>query len=148
MPAWPRVDLRCLALPVVAVALLGCPVGAEQRSLTECDPRDLFGSKCSGASCHSGTGLGPGGVNLVDPNLEERLVDVPATYPGLTDCPTSPEKLIDRESPERSLLLRKVLGTHLCGQAMPIPNPPYSLNTAELELIECYVRSFSDLEEP
>lgn len=113
----------CALLPFCGM-LSGCPLGSEldnaqqQYGLrNDCAPV-LLEQNCSGLSCH-GKGATRGGIDLVSPDLPERLLDQPATYPGLTGCPTPPELLVDSQSPDSSLLLKKVEGRQQCGDAMP-----------------------------
>jgi hypothetical protein len=63
------------------------------------------------------------GSNLVleGPNLGERLSQTQAQYQGVTNPKSCVPGnwIIDRDNPENSLLLKKVLGTQECGDSMP-----------------------------
>jgi len=138
--------LLCALVPFCGL-LSGCPLGSEldnsqqQFGLrNDCAPV-LLEQNCSGPTCH-GKGAKTGGIDLLSPGLPERLLNQPATYPRLTDCPSPPELLIDSQSPESSLLLRKVEGRQQCGDAMPPDSdthPEFRLSDEELACLSEWV---------
>lgn len=145
---------RVFLLSLLGLWAVACPEGAnlenamkyhEARRGQECDARPIFEERCSGAICHGENGEeGPaGGVDLVSPGVEDRVYNVAASYKNVSDpeaCPSTPELLINPASPEASLMLTKLSGTHSCGDAMPIPNPP-GLSSSEQECIRRWVLS-------
>jgi hypothetical protein len=135
-----------------ALTLSGCPTGGTLEDPdrfvggTSCDAKALLQERCAGSICHEGNDA-LGGVDLVADGVEARLVGVPASYENVEtnpeDCPTnSPELLIDPNNVEASLLLTKLLGTHACGDPMPIPNPP-GLTEAEIECLTQWARGLA-----
>jgi hypothetical protein len=55
------------------------------------------------------------------------MLDMPATYMDVlnpADCPPTAELLINRASPAESLFLKKLNGTHSCGEQMPNAGVP------------------------
>lgn len=116
---------------VASLTLSGCPTGGSLEDPDQyhgggCDIPAILAT-CAGPICHDPGGSG--GVDLISPGVEGRLVGVPATYQNVEvspeTCPTdNPELLIDPNNIDNSLMLTKLLGTQACGYAMPIPNPP------------------------
>ncbi len=104
------------------------PAGVGGDAGEACDAKPIFAARCAGSICHEGDGNSAvGGVDLLAPGVEQRLLAVPATYTNvsnLEDCPEQPELLIDPDDPTKSLLLTKIFNTHQCGTGMPTPNPP------------------------
>lgn len=138
---------------VAALLVAGCPTGADLEDpdsffADSCDATPIFESSCGTNLCHeTEDGLAPfGGVDLLAPGVEERLLNRPASYENVHDpgaCPRGqPELLIDTENPEESLLLTKLTGEHACGEAMPTPNPPNELSEQN---IDCVRRWIADL---
>lgn len=88
-------------------------------------------SYCGGGTCHYDTASLEAGSDLalwsresnaLLPGVEARLVNVPATYHNVHNpeaCPTEPELLINPTDVEQSLILKKLTGTHACGNEMP-----------------------------
>ena len=93
-----------------------------------CDAKPIFEARCAGSICHTAEGGSVvGGVDLLAPGVEQRLLGMPATYANVSnpeECPDQPELLLDPDDPAKSLLLTKIFNTHQCGSGMPTPNPP------------------------
>jgi hypothetical protein len=103
----------------------------------DCDlPRVI--EYCGGATCHydnatpevaSGLVLWNRQENQMVPDIETRLVGVPASYrnvPDLENCPIEHELLVDPSDVERSLLLAKLEARQTCGVEMPkFPYPEW-----------------------
>lgn len=144
----------------VALTLTGCPTGGDLEDPDRfgpggtggpgpsdgCDVPAYFQQGCAGNICHDPGG--PGGVDLISPGVEDRLVGVPATYDnvevGLENCPTdNPELLIDPNDIENSLLLTKVLNQQACGYGMPMPYiaPPA---TEDLDCLRAWAQGLVD----
>lgn len=128
---------------------MACPQGGDledpERFLDPageaCDAKPIFAASCAGSICHDGDAP-LGGVDLLAPGVEDRLLGVPASYANVSnpeDCPEQPELLIDPENPAQSLLLTKIHGTHQCGDGMPVPNPP-GLAANDRDCIESWVQ--------
>lgn len=146
-----------LAIPGLVLSLLvaGCLDGAELDNAAEfkapdistgtCDPTDIFADRCSGSICHGAGDAGPpgGGVELIAAGFESGLVDQPASYPNLSDCPTTAELLIDSSDPSASLMLKKLTGTHSCGDGMPVPYPVTALSDDEYACVELWVNDLA-----
>jgi hypothetical protein len=94
-------------------------------------------SYCGGSSCHYDTSSQEVGSSLALWNrdeqrlmdgLEASLINKPAEYHNVLsgDCPSEPELLVDTSDVERSLILKKLLGTQSCGDDMPkFPYPEW-----------------------
>ncbi|HEY3497652.1 MAG TPA: hypothetical protein VGK73_23300 [Polyangiaceae bacterium] len=93
---------------------------------------------CGGGTCHysnaaqelaSSLALWDRQAGQMVENVQERLVNAPATYHNVVDpenCPAEAELLIDPSDVERSLLLRKLAGMQTCGAEMPkFPYPEW-----------------------
>ncbi len=144
---------RILLLLACAPCFTACPSGAELEgaqnwaptSTEFCDPTPIFETECAGGACHgSDRMMTPlGGVNLIAPGVNDRLIDQPAAYPTLNDpnCPTdAPELLVSSVEQSRSLLLTKLNGEHACGAAMPIPREANYLSDDDIECITSYIK--------
>lgn len=139
---------------LMCLFLTGCPGGAELDNAEQifesavqddsggeaCDATRVFVKSCGlGGGCHQSLDDGTpplGGVDLVAPDVEARLVDVQATFPNYPECAGTPALLIDSENLEESYLWKKVNNTHgECGDGMPTPY----FNSSRLSLtdIEC-----------
>lgn len=128
------------ALTIVggAVLLLGCPGELEnpERFLGDggipqsCPdiPQELFVQRCAGSICHEGPNAAAG-LDLVLPNVESRLIDVPGR-----DCQGL---LVDPVLPEASLLYQKLSPLPDCGSPMPIGKP--ALDGFELECVREWI---------
>lgn len=118
-------------------------------------------SYCGGATCHYDTASQEVGSSLalwhretesLLEDVETRLVNVPATYHNVQnseDCPSEPELLIDPTDVEQSLVLKKLLGTHTCGDEMPrFPYPEWGTVSVpgpqREQLVDC-VREWLEL---
>jgi hypothetical protein len=107
-----------------------------------CDAPLIFESRCAGGICHSlEEGTVSGGVDLISDGVAGRLLDQPATYPGLTGCPTEPELLVNSADPSRSLMLLKLTDTHACGDAMPVPHASQALSESDYSCVSRWVVS-------
>ncbi len=91
-------------------------------------PNGLFVKSCAGSICHEGANAAAG-LDLIAPNVESRLVDIPGR-----DCPGL---LVDPVLPETSLLYQKLLPLPGCGSPMPIGKP--QLNGFELECVREWI---------
>lgn len=92
---------------------------------------------CGGGTCHYDSSQEFGSdLALVNrdshellSDVEERLLNVPASYHNVSDpstCPAEPELLIDPVNIEQSLLLKKLTGEQTCGTEMPkFPYPEW-----------------------
>jgi hypothetical protein len=81
-------------------------------------PGELFPKSCGGMICHEGD-KAAGGLDLVAPNVEARLIDKKAR-----DCPGI---LLDPIVPEASLIYTKLLPLPACGSPMPLGRPAFTL---------------------
>jgi hypothetical protein len=103
----------------------------------DCD-LPLVVSYCGGGACHYDDAAPELGSSLalwsrdegrIAPDVEARLVNVPATYQNVQNleaCSTAPVFLVDTVDVEASLLLTKLLGTQACGGEMPkFPYPEW-----------------------
>ncbi|MCH2111116.1 MAG: hypothetical protein MK135_17490 [Polyangiaceae bacterium] len=149
-----KISYQLLFLAAGASTLIGCPRGAalddpeQYVDGTNCDATPIFESSCQGSGCHGSVGdtedspAPAGGVNLFQPQLAARTVDIDAVYPGLEGdpaCPTDmPEKLIDSGDVELSLMISKLNGQHACGSGMPIPISVSQLSDDEIDCIRSY----------
>jgi hypothetical protein len=131
-------------LLVAALGLGGCPgqlENAEELSqLPACpgniDVRELFITKCGSAICHGNTTDDPsGGLDLVSPGVEHRLVSVQSEKCG--------ELLrVDPNNPDNSFLLGKVIEPPAgCGSRMPLVG---RLSPAEVACVRAYIHSIAD----
>jgi hypothetical protein len=88
-------------------------------------------------------------MGTVPPDLETgglaeiaaRLADQEAEYTNVTDapnCPETPELIIDSSSPDESLFIKKLEGTHDCGQKMPWARD--DISAAEVECLIQWAR--------
>lgn len=150
-----RPSLHWFSLLPLGLLAAGCPSGGKLDNPdsyigggaegTACDATPIFEEKCAGGLCHSTEdGMPPvGGTDLTSEGVGARVLNAPATYADVSDmenCPDPPELLIDPENPEQSLLLTKLLGTHSCGEAMPVPNPPSALDDDAIECIRSWIQ--------
>jgi hypothetical protein len=147
-----RYALPALILGAAGFTLSGCPGGAALENAEEhlevgpgevCDAKPIFETKCGGGSCHSNKmdGSPPGGgVNLVDPGVEARLLNVPATYPTLTGCPEPPELLVNSADVDSSLMWTKVSNTQACGDGMPYPHSLSKLNGPDMDCVYSWLQ--------
>jgi hypothetical protein len=121
-------------------AAVACPGSLHDPSIhfPECDVPAVLDRHCSGSICHSSADVSP---NVVAPDLTssgagQLLLDKPATYDRVKDelnCPDPPELLVDTQNPEQSLLLKKLEGSHACGDRMPLTGT--ALANDELECL-------------
>lgn len=116
------------------VLVLGCKSGTEvvesepEPEPVDCDIPELFVQRCNGEACHGGGASSAAGLDLISPNVEERIADVPGT-----DCDGL---LADLSNPRESLLYTKVTEP-LCGVRMPIGGEP--LDEDELTCMEYWL---------
>ena len=76
-------------------------------------PEQLIRMKCATSSCHDASNPA-GELDMISPDVASRLVDQPSSQ-----CPA--EVLVDRDTPDNSLLLDKVTSTlPRCGDRMPL----------------------------
>lgn len=147
--------LRSFVLVGGGLALTACPLGTELedgdqqhdvRYSKVCAPA-IFENNCSGIACHTPgkSGAAYGGIDLMSPGLPARLYNQPASYKNVVDasnCPTTPELLVDPSNPGASLLLKKVYGTGFaCGTGMPDPIDLFGLAPEQLECLTDYVNA-------
>ena len=102
-----------------AAATAGAAGAGTGVDLTKVTP--LFSSTCAtSVACHV-AGANVTGLDLMSPNVEQRLVNVPAMHQlaGVTDCPMV--KLVDTAAPMKSWILSKVTPGAFgdCGALMP-----------------------------
>jgi hypothetical protein len=111
--------LLALLLPLFALSI-GCPgslkdpdrfkTGGVECTLAVDVETELFPMRCSGGTCHSMGGTGV--VDLVSPNVRERLFDVVSTCAG--------KRLVDTASVADSVILKRIGGASECGTPMPL----------------------------
>ncbi len=133
-----RTILPTLALAAASCLLfLGCPGELEDPErfvdggfprFCPDIPKVLFVQRCAGSICHEGANAAAG-LDLIAPNVEGRLVDIPGR-----DCPGL---LVDPVLPETSLLYQKLLPLPNCGSPMPIGKPV--LDGFELECVREWI---------
>jgi hypothetical protein len=117
-----------LALGVV-VTLPGCPgrIQDKERFLGRCRqpidvPTEVFAKTCSDSICHDTSEPG-GGLDLISPGVENRLVGQPSN-----DC--DGWLRIDPSSPDDSLILEKLSHDDpACGDRMPAFSDPLTADT-------------------
>jgi hypothetical protein len=157
-PAQQTSFLRRLSLLATAACVLtGCPLGApldnaEEQNVARYEPPrddcidDLLPLRCGTEGCHGAgeDGTVAGGVDLNLPDAESRVYNLPATYPGLTGCPSPPELLVNSANVSASLMLTKIYGTHSCGDGMPVPRIVKALKGEELVCYENWIQSMAD----
>lgn len=134
-----NVVLSLLVIAFGAVIFLGCPGELEnpERFIDGGIPqvcpdiyKDVFLKRCAGSICHEGANAAAG-LDLIAPDVEKRLVDVPGR-----DCQGL---LVDPVLPETSLLYDKLLPLPNCGSPMPIGKP--ALTGFELECVREWIAS-------
>ncbi len=97
---------------------------------------EVMEESCGNVGCHSAQAPA-GGLDLVSPNLEGRLVDVVSTNPSCSD-----QLLVIPGDPDESYLLKKVNDTpDICGLAMP---PGISLSVDDTAAIERWILDLDD----
>lgn len=95
----------------------------------DCDLPFVIGF-CGGTTCHyqdaqdlgSGLPLVNRETQQIMDDVESRLMNLPATYNNVLSpaaCPSVPELVVDPVDVEQSLILKKLMGTHTCGDEMP-----------------------------
>jgi hypothetical protein len=108
---------------------------------------------CGGATCHyddaadlgSSLALWDRETQQIPPDVESRLINAPASYHNVLSpdaCPAEPELLVDPANIEQSLMLKKLTGTHVCGDEMPkFPAPEWGATnnpgTQREEFVSC-----------
>lgn len=137
-----------MLLVAAGLAPTGCvetepEVVDENAGAEVCDALPIFAERCAGAACHgSGDGTPPtGGVDLLAPGVAERLVDVPASYPGLGCAPDTPALLLDTVDPSSSLMWAKLTNTQECGEGMPVPYQGAALPEDELKCVISWMQA-------
>ena len=114
-------DRKSTFLVAAFLLELGCKDGAEEpapmasEQELECDIRELFLQSCNGGACHGGGASSAAMLDLISPNVEERVADVPGT--------TCDGLLADLSDPKASLLYTKVTEP-TCGLRMPVDGSP------------------------
>jgi len=102
--------------------------GGNPLGFTTCVVNDAL-QTCQGSICHGSPGVAPAltlgsGLDLFREDRDTWLVDRPATYSGVTAdpeaCPAVPERLVDTENPNDSLIIKKIEGRQECGASEPI----------------------------
>lgn len=149
--------LSATVLFSVAAILTACPFGsvldnpAEQDAAHYQPPRDdcidtLLPDRCGGSGCHGpdDQGIIEGGIDLVSPGVDARVVDQPARYPGLSGCPSPPELLVNSTNSAASLILSKVYDTAACGEGMPVPIGLVALKGEDLVCLENWVNRLAE----
>jgi hypothetical protein len=136
------------AIAILACALacssVGCPGELENperfANLPACrggiDVERLFRERCSDAACHGACPSLDHGLDLLSPNLADRVVGVPSRVcDGLL--------LVDPDVPENSFLFGKLISPPAgCGNRMPLTG---SLTTTELSCIQSYIEHLPSL---
>jgi len=121
-----------------------------------CNLNMLMTQSCWGIGCH-GSNTPAAGLDMESPGVEARLLNQPATHRdilngsqvncGCTEammgatppytCPPSTQLLVDGNNPDNSLILKKVNGTHTCGDKMPIP--PRAIDASGIACLRAWV---------
>jgi hypothetical protein len=131
--------LEEIALSALFVLMLGCKDGTEEQEEKmepepepepelQCDIPELFVQRCNGATCHGGGDSSAAGLDLISPNVEDRVSGASGT-----DCDAP---LADLSRPKQSLLYTKVTEP-TCGVLMPIGGEP--LDEDELTCMEYWI---------
>lgn len=146
--------LRRLLIPAAILCfggliLTGCPQGAALENAEDylvqqnCDALPLFEVNCQSSDCHGAgeNGMPPGGgVDILSPGYAARLLDQPATYPELSDCPSPPELYINSQNWQASLLWTKLNDTQACGDPMPVPHAVLGFDEAQLACVADWIQ--------
>ena len=153
-----RLFSRVVLLSTVGLLASACPGGKLENAeefAGDCDALPIFAQSCQSSLCHEAeNGDAPSGVlDLVAPGVAQRIYGMPAVSYGeandAENCPVdSPELLLDPNDVEKSLLLTKLLGTHSCGKAMPVPNPPKALSDSEIACVRSWLRALIEAGPP
>lgn len=106
---------------------------------------------CQGSICHGTPGVAPtatlgSGLDLFGPDRLASLMNIPANYEGVVDtstCPNPPELRIDSANPANSLMIKKLLGTQLCGD--PMPFAPVVIEEADKQCIIDWVNMVAQM---
>ncbi len=129
---------RRSALSLVLLVLIsGCPgelAFPEQFGEAECQGTEvevLFQGSCGGSGCHGATDPVQG-LDLVSPNVAERLISVNSTAIGCQE-----RQFIVPGDPEASYILAKVRGDFdICGAKMPLSR---TLDPRDIDCIRLWV---------
>jgi hypothetical protein len=162
-----KVSLSFVLLATAGFFLTGCPSGSDLEdedrfpgnsggsgasggsggsggsgSCEQCDVQASLKEACTNDGCH-GSNVYGGGLDLVSPGVEQRLIDqaawtMRATEVSDPDSCDLTEKRVDSADPARSVLIHKLLGTQSCGQNMPAP--PYKFKDDANADIQCLTR--------
>jgi hypothetical protein len=117
------------------VLVLGCKGGAEETRMEpepepelDCDIPELFVQRCNGEACHGSGADSAAGLDLISPDVEDRVSGAPGVNcNGL---------LADLSNPRASLLYTKVTEP-VCGELMPVGGEP--LDEDELTCMEYWI---------
>ncbi len=102
---------------------------AEPGEELQCEVPKLFAERCGGENCHGNGGSSAAGLDLISPDVEQRIVGVSGTSCGGI--------VADPSDPEGSLLYTKVSETPECGARMPIIGEP--LDEDELRCVKEWI---------
>jgi hypothetical protein len=96
-------------------------------------PRTIVANSCIGGICHDSVGPPAGMLDLMQPCVADRLVNVVSECQG--------ELLIDPQQPSASFLLDKIESDHpACGESMPFTG---HLPVAQQHCIDAWVHSIA-----
>lgn len=133
-----RFVLALLGLfPVIVLG--GCPgnlsdggaFGGDGGVVTK-DAETVLAESCGTTGCHDDTAQAQAGLDLISPNVEDRVVDVNAVGIG---C--SSRILVVAGDPDSSYLIDKVLNTPgICGLQMPVVG---SLPPEDIEVLRDWI---------
>lgn len=96
------------------------------------DAETILAESCGTTGCHDDTPQAQAGLDLISPNVEDRLVDVNAVGIG---C--SSRILVVAGDPDNSYLIEKVLNTPgICGLQMPVVG---TLPAEDIEVLRSWI---------
>jgi hypothetical protein len=133
-----------LALLAVSGLLAGCPGELDRperfADLPACrggiDVPQLLRERCGSSACHGACPSAEHGLDLLSPDLADRVVGVPSRVcDGLL--------LVDPHDPDNSFLFGKLIAPPAgCGNRMPLTG---TLTTNELSCIKSYIDRLPDM---
>ena len=93
---------------------------------------EILAQSCGTTGCHDDSAQAQSGLDLLSPNVEDRVVDVNSTASGCTD-----RVLVVAGDPSSSYLLQKVEETPgICGLPMPVVG---SLPSEDVEVLREWI---------
>jgi hypothetical protein len=128
-----------VAVGLCSIALLSaCPGSLSNRDafgdggVIMKDAETILAESCGTTGCHDDTSQAQAGLDLLSPNVEDRVVDVNAIGIGCTS-----RILVVAGDPDSSYLMNKVLNVPgICGLQMPVVG---SLPADEVEVLREWI---------